>query len=415
MSEATAEPPVPDAVFGFNPFDPEFRKDPYPVYRRLRAEAPVFRSPFGVWVLSRYADILAVIQDPRGSNDQRNTAGYEAFVERRRAAGVDVEEAERRRGFLFLDPPDHTRLRGLVSKAFTPRVVESLRPRIQEVTDRLIDAKAAAGSMDVIEDLAYPLPVTIISEMLGVPPEDQSTFRQWSRELAQALDPEMAVPPEVLERRRGAAEEFVAYFQQLIAERRRSSRDDLLSALIAAEEKGDKLSEDELLGTCILLLIAGHETTVSLIGNGVLALLRNPDELDKLRGDPSLAKSAVEEVLRYDPPVQMIVRFSRDDMNVDGDTIPKGQGVLLLIGSANRDPEQFPDPDRFDIARERNHHIAFSAGIHFCLGASLARLEGQIALSALVRRLPEMKLATEIPEYKENIILRGLASLPVAF
>ncbi len=401
------EPPV------FNPLDPAFRIDPYPTYARLRAEDPVHQAEFGALVFSRYDDCLSLLRDPRSSSDGRNSTAYKEAIER---GVVDsemliVEEPS----FLFRDPPDHTRLRGLVNKAFTPRVVERLRPRIQARVDELLDAVAEQGSLEVIEDLAYPLPVAVICELLGVPVEDHVTFRDWSRQAARSLDPEEALSPQEQEQRRNVIESFRNYFRELIAKRRKNPQDDLISALIAAEDEGNKLSEQELLSTCILLLIAGHETTVNLIGNGTLALLRHPDQLAKLRDDPSLAQSAVEEVLRYDAPVQFTGRIAREEMEVGGATLQKGQQSVILLASANRDAAQFPDPDRFDITREGNQQIAFSFGIHFCLGAPLARVEGQIALSTLARRFNNLALQTEAPEYKENIVLRGLAALPVSF
>jgi len=267
----------------------------------------------------------------------------------------------------------------------------------------------------VIEDFAYPTPVRVICEMLGVPAEDHETFKGWSRELARSLDPEEVLPPDVVQRRQAALESFREYFRGLIAQRRAHPEEDLLSALIAAEEQGDTLTEQELLSTCTLLLVAGHETTVNLIANGVLALLRHPDQLDLLRDEPSFARGAVEEVLRYDPPVQMTVRVALEDMAIGGETIKKGQQAIILLASANRDPAQFPDPERFDIRRQDNHHLSFGHGTHFCVGAPLARLEGEIALRTLVRRLEGLQLLTEEPEYKENIVLRGLAALPVGF
>jgi cytochrome P450 len=314
-----------------------------------------------------------------------------------------------------MDPPDHTRLRGLVTKAFTPRVIDKLRPRIQEVVDAAIDAAVEKGSMDVINDLAYPLPVTVISEMLGVPAADHETFKEWSRELARSLDPDLVLPPEVIARRQQAAEEFAEYFRGLIAARRREPQDDLLSALIAAEQDGAVMSEEELLSTCILILIAGHETTVNLIGNGVLAFMRNRDAFERFKADPAgLARTAVEEVLRYDPPVQMTGRIALEDIEVGGHKISKGEQSVLLIGSANRDPGQFSEPNTFDAGRAKNNHLSFSSGIHFCLGAPLARLEGQIALRTMAERLPQMELAAGELGYKENIVLRGLAALPVS-
>ena len=398
----------------FNPFDPGFRTNPYPVYRRLLDEDPVHQTPFGMLVLSRYRDCAALLRDPRTSSDATNSTMYQQWM-----AGRDPEEVfgelAGMRPFLFMDPPDHTRLRGLVQKAFTPKTVESLRPRIQELVDELLEPAIERGSMEVIEDFAYPLPVRVISELLGVPHEDHETFKGWSKEMARALDPDFATPPDVEERREQAAKAFVEYFQALIAERRRQPRDDLLSALIAAEDEGHKLTERELLSTLILLLVAGHETTVNLIGNGVLALCRNPQQRERLRRDPSLARTAVEEVLRYDPPVQFTARVALDDIDIDGTTLEKGGQAILLLAAGNRDPEQVADPDSFDVGRQDNRHLAFGLGAHFCLGAPLARVEGQVALEAVATRLGELSLAVGQPEYKENIVLRGLAALPVGF
>jgi cytochrome P450 len=366
--------------------------------------------PFGGLTFSKYNDIVAILRDPRSSSDQQNSNEFKEWVK-------EHGEPERMGGrpFLFLDPPDHTRLRGLVSKAFTPRTVEQLRPRVIDIVDELLGRIEAKGSLEVIEDLAYPLPVRVICELMGVPAEDHETFRGWSRDLARGLDPQELMSQEEVERREQTISQFAEYFTALIEKRRADPRDDLLSALIAAEEAGDKLSPEELLSTCILLLVAGHETTVNLIGNGTLALLRNPDELQRLRDDPSLARSAVEEVLRYDPPVQFTARIALEEMDVGGATIKEGGQSILLLAAGNRDPDVFPEPDRFDITRENNHHIAFGFGAHYCLGAPLARLEGEIALGALVRRFDNLSLLADQPPYKENIVLRGLAELPVGF
>ena len=399
---------------GFNPFDPGFRVDPYPVYRRLLAEDPVHKTPFGLSVLSRYRDCAAILRDPHASSDASKSTMYQAFM-----AGRDPEEVfgalAGMRPFLFMDAPDHTRLRGLVQKAFTPKTVENLRPRIQELVDELMAPALERGSMEVVEDLAYPLPVRVITELLGVPLEDHDTFKGWSRELAGALDPDFATPDDVAQRREQAASAFVEYFKALIAERRHSPRDDLLTALIAAEDEGHKLSEKELLSTLILLLVAGHETTVTLIANGVLAFARHPDQVQRLRDDPTLARTAVEEVLRYDPPVQFTARVALEDMDFDGTIIEKGEQAMVLIAAANRDPQQFENPEAFDVGRQDNRHLAFGLGAHFCLGAPLARVEGQVALSAIATRVSDLALSVEAPEYKQNIVLRGLASLPLTF
>ena len=362
----------------FNPLDPAFRIDPYPTYARLRAEDPVHQAEFGALVFSRYDDCLALLRDPRSSSDGRNSTAYKEAIEQ---GTVDSEMLIMEEpSFLFLDPPDHTRLRGLVNKAFTPRVVERLRPRIQTRVDQLLDAAAEQGSLEIIEDLAYPLPVAVICEMLGVPVEDHVTFREWSRQAARSLDPEEALSPEEQEQRRNVIESFRNYFRGLIAERRKNPQDDLISALIAAEDEGNKLSEQELLSTCILLLIAGHETTVNLIGNGVLALLEHPEQMEMLRSDPSLIKPAIEELLRYGSPLKTATeRYAREDVTVAGVTIPRGSLVFAVIASANRDERQFADPDTLDITREPNRLLSFGMGAHSCLGPSLARAEAQIA------------------------------------
>jgi len=392
----------------FNPMDPEFVADPYPTYRRLRDDDPVHQSPLGFWVLTRYDDVVAALRDPRLAKE-----AIAAFVAARLgttpSAGTTLSMLDR-------DPPDHTRLRGLVSKAFTPRVVEGLRPRIQSIVDGLLARVARARSMDLIEDFAYPIPVVVICEMLGVPVEDHERFKGWGLDLARGLDA-VLLPPDsgVAERSLAARRALAEYFRGLIATRRASPRGDLLSALIAAEEAGDKLNEDELLATCILLLIAGHETTVNLIGNGTLALLRHPEQLRRLREEPGLIGTAVEELLRYDGPVQRTARIPSMDLTIGGREIRKGEMVMPFIGAADRDPAQFADPDRLDIGRSENRHIAFGWGIHFCLGAPLARVEGQIALNTLVQKLPELALATDRPEYRQSLTLRGLKTLPVTF
>jgi len=387
----------------FNPFLPEFHANPYPFYHRLRATDPVHRTPMGLWVLTRYDDVVSVLKDPR--------FGREEFAQT--LANVYGEGA---RSMLFRDPPDHTRLRGLVSQAFTPRMIERMRSHIQEIVDRLLDRVQNANRMDVIADLAYPLPVTVICEMLGVPTDAHSGIRQWSADLARSVDAiGMPTDEEVVTRGRAAQQAMLDYFRDLISERRQTPRDDLLSLLIAAEEQGDRLSEGELLITCILLFVAGHETTVNLIGNGLLALLNHPDELAKLRGDLRLLPGAVEELLRYDSPVQRTGRITNTDVELDGRKIAKGSLVVTAIGAANRDPAHFPDPDRLDITRRDNRHIAFGFGIHFCLGAPLARLEGQIAIGTLLRRMPGLGLATSTLEWRESSTLRGLKNLPVTF
>lgn len=389
----------------FNPMDPEFLADPYPTYHRLRAEDPVHRSPMGFWVLTRYDDIVGALRDSRfgkGALGARIVAR-----EGKNALGLSM---------LVMDPPDHTRLRALVNKAFTPRVAALLRPRIQQIIDDLLARVRDTRQIDLIDDFAYPLPVTVICEMLGVPSDDRETFKAWGLDIARSLDA-ILLPPDSEQARRGASARLALaeYLRRLIGERRASPQADLLSELIAAEEAGDRLSEDELLATCALLLIAGHETTVNLIGNGMLALLRHPAELRRLRDDPTLIPSAIEELLRYDGPVQRVARIPDEDVTIAGTTIPKGETVMAFIGAADRDPAHFPDPDRLDITRQDNRHIAFGWGIHFCLGAPLARVEGQLAINTLVQRLPNLAIATGTPEFRQSLTLRGLTSLPVSY
>ncbi len=391
----------------FDPMDGDFLADPYPTYHRLRDEDPVHLSHLGFWVLTRYEDVVAVLRDPRFAKEAMIAAV---------AARLGIVPGTIGLSMLDRDPPDHTRLRGLVSKAFTPRMVERLRPRIQQIVDGLLARVAGAGSMDLIEEFAYPIPVAVICELLGVPVQNHEQFKAWSLDIARGLDAVMLPVDSEVARRSGTARFALAdYFHRLIAARRASPRDDLLSALIAAEEAGDTLSEDELLASCILLLVAGHETTVNLIGNGTLALLRHPAELRRLRENPALIAGAVEELLRYDGPVQRTARMPSTTVTIGGRTIEPGEMVMPFMGAADRDPAQFPDPDRLDITRSDNRHVAFGMGIHFCLGAPLARLEGQIAINTLVQRLPGLALATEKPEYRQSLTLRGLTALRVAF
>ncbi len=390
-----------------NFFDPEFLADPYPAYHRLRAEDPVHRHPLGFYVLTRYEDVALVLRDARFGK-----GGYQALIEGRFGATPDGPRLAL--SMLFRDPPDHTRLRALVSKAFTPRVVETLRPHVQGIVDLLLARATEAGRMDVIEELAYPLPVTVISELLGVPVADGDTVKGWSRDVARALDAiVLPAAPELIERGRRATAEMAGYFRALIAERRRRPGEDLLSGLVEAEEAGDRLTEEELLATCILLYVAGHETTVNLIGNGLLALLRHPAEWRRVRDDPALLPGAIEELLRYDGPVQRVGRIAVGDTEVGGVPIPAGALVMSLLGAANRDPAQFAEPDRLDVSRDEPRHLAFGSGIHYCLGAPLARLEAQVAIGTLLRRFPALAAAAERPVWRPSSTLRGLESLPV--
>ena len=388
----------------FNPMDPAFVEDPYPTYHVLRSQDPVHHSPLGFWVLTRYADVIAMLRDPRLIKEP-----IAAFVAARFGMAVPFGLGL---SMLDRDPPDHTRLRGLVSKAFTPKALESLRPRIQQIVDGLVDQVESRGEMDLVEEFAYPLPVIVICEMLGVPVKDHERFKHWGLDIARGLDAIMLPPDSEVGKRSMIGRKALAeYFRELIAERRAAPRGDMLSALIAAEEAGDKLDEDELLATCILLLVAGHETTVNLIGNGTLALLRHPAQLARLRAEPGLADRAVEEFLRYDPPVQFTARIALQDTKVGEVDAPTGSNAILLFGAANRDPEVCEEPDTLDIGREPSRHLAFGHGPHFCLGAPLARLEGRIIFQALAR-LDVLEAAGE-PTYNDNIILRGMRELPV--
>jgi cytochrome P450 len=386
-------------------FDHEHRKDPYPAYRRWREHSPITRLGEQFLVLSRHADCAAVLRDPRFGHAEPGAAGP--------LGGPSRESLDREsRSFLRMNPPDHSRLRRLVSKAFTRPMVARLEPRIERITEQLLAAaRGTGGPVDLIETLAYPLPVAVISELLGIPEPDRDRFVRWSHELARGLDPEFLLPAGLHEQLVAARAEFAAYVRDLAEQRRRVPTEDLLSALVGVHDSGDVLSEAELVSTCILLLIAGHETTVNLIGNGTLALLRNPDQLDRLREHPQLVEHTIEELLRYDSPVQLTMRTALADAEIADTPVPAGSAVLLLIGAANRDPAEHPDPDRLDIDRPPGRHLAFGQGLHFCLGAPLARLEARVALTALVSD-PELRLAGE-PAWKENLVLRGLSGLPV--
>lgn len=314
---------------------------------------------------------------------------------------------------LFRDPPDHTRLRGLVNKAFTPRMVEGLADRVAAIADELLRQALAAGGMDLIADYAFPLPVVVIAELLGVPAEDRYKFKAWTSAMTAAMD---VIWNEEIERRASeATAEVSAYMAHIIAQRRRDPGDDLLSALIHAREKDDKLSEAELIAMAVLLLVAGHETTVNLIGNGAFALLQNPDQLAFFKNNPSRAPQAVEELLRYDAPVQLTTRWAAADVEIGGQTIRRGDEVITFIGAANRDPEVYDDPDRLDLTRESIRHLSFGGGIHYCVGAPLARREGQIALTTLFARAPSIRLIDETPVYRRGLVFRGLTNLSVSF
>jgi cytochrome P450 PksS len=395
---------------------PAFKANPFPLYARLRAEAPVYRMTLPTrevaWLVTRYDDVAMVLKDERFVKAAANAQTPEQAANQRWFRKFFTKFALKR-NMLELDPPDHTRLRALVQKAFTPRLSEQMRDRIQALTDHLLDAVQERGRMDLVRDYALPLPTTIIAEMLGVPVEDRHRFHRWSSALLSAGSSTwglLTAIPKVFA--------FLRYLRKTVRKRRARPQDDLISALARAEEAGDTLSEDELLAMVFLLLVAGHETTVNLIGNGMLALLEHPDQLARLREHPELIKPALEELLRYTSPVEMASeRFAREDVTVAGVTIPRGEMVFAVIASANRDERQFPNPDALDITREPNKHLSFGLGAHFCLGAPLARLEGQIAINTLLRRLPRLQLAVAPAalRWRKGLIVRGLAALPVTF
>ena len=370
----------------------QVRANPYPLYRQLREQDPVHRLRLiGAWVLTRYDDVDALLRDHRRFANEGRDFGYLDFVT-----------------LLALDPPDHTRLRSLVSQAFASRTVSDLESRIQRIVDGLLDAVADQERLDLMKALAHPLPLIVIAEMLGVPARDIDRFEAWSKDLALITEPGLRVRQ--IRRARKASDELFEYFEGIIEQRRRDPRDDLISTLLAAEEAGDRLTRDEMLATLLLLLVAGNETTRNLIGNGTLALLKNPDQLQRLAADPSLLTSAIDELLRYDSPVQLSGRIAREDTTIGGKRIRAGQRVVGVLGAANRDPAVFANPDTLDIGRRDQSHLAFGRGIHHCLGSSLAVLEGRIAFASILERFAAMRLVAE-PRYRNQLALRGLDEL----
>jgi cytochrome P450 len=398
----------------FNPFDPEFIIDPYTQYRALRERDPVHETAFGPWVLSRYEDVLRFLRDPQLSVEAERQAA--SPITALQAAAYGDADRRARQTMLDRDPPDHTRLRKLVSKAFTPRRIEELRDRVQAWVDGVLDAAAGRGSMDLISDLAFPLPFSVICDMLGMPDHlgDPLELREWSGTMVRSLEPPTDF--DLLRRIAEASELMENYLAEVIAWKRGNMGDDLLSALIAAEEAGDRLTDEELLAQVALLFIAGHETTVNLIGNGTLALLRSPAEIERVRdGDAAAVANAVEELLRFDPPVQMTRRITLTDVDIAGKTIPQGAFVMCSLASANRDGAHFgPTAESLDVGRaDAREHLAFGGGAHYCLGAALARLEGAVAVGSLVKRFPDLAMAGE-PVYNGRLNLRGLDSLPIS-
>ncbi|MBO4272781.1 cytochrome P450 [Microbispora triticiradicis] len=396
----------------FDPWNPEFVAHPYDAYRDLRDNDPVsFFEPTGQWLVARHADVNTLLRDRRLGRSYLHAATHEEFG---REPEPDFQEPfwrVIRAGMLDVEPPVHTRLRRLVSKAFTPRMVESLRPRVRRIATELTEGLVERGGGDLLAEVAEPLPVTVIAEMLGVPEADRRLLRPWSADICGMY--ELNPSPEAQHTAVRAATEFAGYLRELARARRERPGDDMISALAQVVDDGDRLTEDELIGTCVLLLNAGHEATVNATGSGWWALFRNPGELERLRADPGLMPAAVEELLRYDTPAQMFERWVLEDVEAGGVTIPRGAEIALLFGSANRDPEVFDDPDRLDIGRADNPHISFGAGIHFCLGAPLARVEMAESFGVLLRLAPRLELAEE-PSWKPSYIMRGLESLKVA-
>ncbi len=425
MANTAAAVPAPEAPPSAEQFDLFLPlrsrgglENPFAIYSLLRTVRPVMKMPVGgerfaydgpgVWFLTRYRDVEMALRDPRFSADRLRAPLVRDNLDRLPA--FIQQTSQGLRSMLVMDPPDHTRIRKLVNKAFTPRRIAALRGRIEAIVDELLADVAPGSTFDVIEALAAPLPAIVIAELLGVPPEDHKQFKSWAAEIVAGLGaPPIGGGSGALP----ALQKLFTYLADIIAQRRIEPRDDLISAMVTAQEENDALSDNEMLATSNLLLIAGHETTTNLIGNGLLALLREPDQMQRLRADMSLLPTAIEELLRYDGPVQATVRVTCEDIEIGGHEIEAGSLILVGIGAANHDPEIFAEPERLDIGRDPNPHLGFGFGAHFCIGAPLARLEGEIAFRALLERFPHMELADEAPRYRPNPVLRGLVELPV--
>ncbi|MFI8180504.1 cytochrome P450 [Actinacidiphila glaucinigra] len=396
----------------FDPWSPQFVADPYPAYARLRAQGRAhWFEPSGQWLIPHFADVSALLRDRRLGRTYLHRFTHEEFGRTAPPSEHEPFTTLNGNGLLDLEAPDHTRIRRLVSKAFTPRTVERLTPTVQRLAGELVERLVAEGGGDLIAMVAEPLPVAVIAEMLGIPAADRHLLRPWSADIVGMF--ELNPSEEAARKAVRASEEFSAYLRELIAERRKTPGEDLISALIAAHDEGDRLSEQEMVSTCVLLLNAGHEATVNTTGNSWWTLFRHPAQLAELRAAPEeLLPTAIEELLRFDTPLQMFERWVLDDIEVGGTVIPRGSEVALLFGSANRDPERFADPDRLDLSRADNPHITFGAGIHYCLGAPLARIELAASFTALLRRAPRLQLAAE-PAWHEGYVIRGLRELRV--
>ena len=417
-----------------NLLQPEVRANPYPFYAQLRSQAPVYwDEEMGFWVLTRYADIASVYTDDRFSRAQGLMSNFRRLGEAEQHIAEPVYRSFSKTMF-YADPPYHTHLRGLMNNAFTPRRVEKMRPYIQRIVDQLLDHVQANGQMDIIHDLAYPLPVMVIAELLGLPTADRARFKGWSDDLFAILGT-VRHSPQLMERAAQSLAEMTEYVTELSRKRREQPRDDLLSVLLSVVDEElecphphhaqgrlpheghapGQLTQEELVANINILLSTGHETTTHLIGNGLLALLQHPDQMEKLRNQPAFVASAIEEVMRYDNPVQITYRSALEDVEIGGRQMHNGDLVNSILGSANRDTERYTEPDRFDITRNEGRHLNFGLGIHFCIGASLVRLEAEIAFNTILRRFPNLQLATDRLDWQEHPIFRGLKALPVSF
>ena len=410
--DTIAPPAAPAKDLEFNPLDPAFIADPYPFYRRLREAAPVLKTPQGFWLITRYEDVAFALRDKRFGKD------FVGNMKRRYGGADGMNEpaiASLARTMLVQDPPDHTRLRGLVTKAFTARRVADMRPRIRKIVDDQLDRVADKGEMDVMRDLAHRLPVIVICDMLGIPEEHRAPFLARSNVNGRILEP-VPMPRAELDQANLNTQMSGIYFNQLCELRRREPQDDLTTELVKAEEAGDKLSAEELQANMGLLFGAGHETTTNLIGNGLLALQRNRDQWERLKADPSLIPNAIDELLRYDSSVQLTGRVTKTEVEIGGVKLAEHESIIALLGAANRDPAQYPDPDRLDVGREHIRPMSFGGGIHHCLGAQLARLEAELVFAALIERMPNLTLPEkDKPAWRRSFTLRGLSRLPAAW
>lgn len=391
----------------YDPRDPAVRMDPYPHYQRLREKDPVHKSPFGYWILSRFREVEAVLRDTRVTSEFHRD---ETWAKHRGGPDSPVVR-DTRQWMLMLDKGAHRRIRGLVNHVFTERAIERLRPRIAEVLDELLDKMDSGDQIDLIKNLALPMPVTVICGLVGLPTEDRELCRGWTEKIGHVVDPALSRETEVAMNQ--AVLEFHEYISGHLAQRRRNPREDILSMLLAAEVDGERLTDDEIVANVLLLFNAGHETSVNLLGNGMLALLRHPEELRRLRQNPDLINNGIDEISRYDAPVQLVARMTTDPLPLGDTVIPAGAKVMLLLGAANRDPERYPQPDRLDLSRSNVRPIAFGGGPHFCIGAQLGRVEGRMVFTEVLRRYRTIELATETVRWRPHVNFRGLVELPL--